>query len=402
MHYDFERAIDRRGTNSEKWSRKKIEDLCGNPDALPFWVADMDLITSDGITKAKEDIASQVIGYGSFDELVPLFASFVKQRHNWDINTEDVVYAQGMLHAISLAVNLFSDEGDEVLVPFPAYRPFMNICWWNNRVLVPYHLDYANGSFSFNAEKYAEISKSANIILFCSPHNPSGLVFKEEELKSVLTLAKERGQIVLSDEIHADLTHPSFTHLPMGKVNAKIGAKCLTFMAPSKTFNVAGEHCALVHFSDGELKAAYTKRQNGLYLSSPGYFIGSLATEAYRSGLEHNRELTSYLERNANYIEKRLKEDVGLNFSNGGASFVAFVDCAPIYDKVVKDKEAHPELYGSSGLMAHFFGQRAGICMNDGTWFGDDYKAFVRFNYGTSREMVELAIDRMERAIKAL
>ena len=405
MSYNFDAVVDRRNSNSEKWNKALIEKLCGNREALPFWVADMDLIPCKEVHEAmKREAERGVIGYGAFDSLLPSFISFVKERHSWTLDSTLTLYAQGMLHALALALDTFTNEGDKVLLPLPAYHPFMDLCTLAKREIIPYHLEYSDGAFSFNVEKFKEASKECALILFCSPHNPSGVVFDKETLQAILKVVKEREQIILSDEIHADLTHPSFTHTPLGKANEGIGAKCITFMAPSKTFNIAGEHCAFAIFSSLEMKKHFEERQKALFLSFPGYHAGTMATAAYKYGLSYNKELTKYLEDNASFIEEYLKKNIpSLKFSNGGASFVSFIDCSRIYEKVKEDAKKHKELYkGEHALLSHFFGIRGGICMNDGSWFGSDYSKFVRFNYGTSREMVKEGLDRINKAIKAL
>lgn len=405
MFYDFNTEVKRAGSDCEKWDKENIRKLCGNPEAIPFWVADMDLQTSDAIHKAmKEEADFGVAGYRDYSLLKDDFISFASRRHSWNINGKDVLFAQGMLHAIALAMQLFSSKGDEVVVLLPAYRPFINMVEMQERKLVPYHFDYKDGAFSFNLEKFREVSANAKVILFCSPQNPTGIVFSQEELKGLLSLAKERNQLVLCDEIHADLVHPSAHHIPMGKANESIGAECITFMAPSKTFNIAGEHCAFAHFSHEKMKETFETQQKALFLTSPGYFIGAMAKAAYTESDEHNRELSTYLEENVHFINSYLEENLPeLKLSNAEASFVAFLDCTKILDKVQKDAEKHPELYDEDrNLLSHFFGQRACICMNDGTWFGDEYKGFVRFNYGTSRKMVKEALECMKRAIESL
>ncbi len=405
MVYDFDTEVKRGGTDCEKWDKENIRKICGNPEATPFWVADMDLTTSSAIHNAMRAEADfGVAGYRDYTNLKNDFISFAARRHEWKIEEEEVLFAQGMLHAIALALQLFSSAGDEVVVPLPAYRPFVTMVEMQERRLSPYHFDYKEGVFSFNFDTFKKISENAKVILFCSPQNPTGIVFSQEELKELLTLAKERDQLVLCDEIHADLVHPSAHHTPMGKANESIGAKCITFMAPSKTFNIAGEHCAFAHFSHKELKDAFEKQQKALFLTSPGYFIGAMARAAYNDSADHYRELSSYLEENVRFIKKYLAENIpDVKLSNAEASFVAFLDCTKLLDKVQQDAQKHPELYdGDNNLLSHFFGQRACICMNDGTWFGEDYKGFVRFNYGTSRKMIEKALECIKQAIDSL
>lgn len=176
-------------------------------------------------------------------------------------------------------------------------------------------------------------------------------------------------------------------------------------MAPSKTFNIAGEHCAFAIFNDVKMKLEYQKAQKRLFLAGEGYFAGALAEAVYSSeNYQFLSDMNAYLESNADYVRNYLRENVpGIRMANAGASFITFLDCSEIYEKILKDKEAHPEFYeGDYNIISHFFGNRAGICVNDGSWFGKGYEKFVRFNYGTSRELVVKAMELIKSAVDAL
>lgn len=403
--YDFDKAVDRSNTSSIKWSKAAIKAICGNENALPYWVADMDLVTSKAIHNAMMKSANfGVAGYAEHPNLNDDFISFVFRKHSWAVDKNSVTYSQGLLHGLALALQTFTKKGDGVLIMYPTYAPFFDMTRKNERRVIEYDLGYKDGLFYFDKERYEQKSRDAKLILLCSPHNPSGLVFSQEELEFILSLAKERGQLVFSDEIHADLVHPGNTHTPLGKLSEKIGTKSITFMAPSKTFNIAGEHFAMAIFSDRDMLSAFKREQQKLYLDSPGFFIGEMAEAAYTDSDEENRELCEYLSGNAAFIRSYLEREIPeIKLVNANASFVAFLDCSSILDKVRKDRDKNPELYdGDNNLLAHFFGMRAGICMNDGTWFGKKYSSFVRLNYGTSREMVKVALDRMKKAVREL
>ena len=405
---DFNIAADRRNTNSVKWDRGAIESISANPDAEPFWVADMDFLPEPHIkAKAIEVAQHGIFGYTTdFPELRSIFCSWLIKRHQWSINPDNAVFTMGLLHGIALAVDLFTKEGDRILIPTPAYRPFRMLIEEAGRIVEEMPLHYEDGIFSLDYDSFKEHADKCSMIIFCSPHNPSGLVFKEEDLRLVLEYSKSLGIAVVSDEIHADLVHPSAHHIPMGKANESIGASCITFMAPSKTFNVAGEHSAFAVFSDDEMKGIFTKKQSALFVSHPGYLIGELSEAAYKEGLEYNEKLCAYLEENADTIRSYLKENCPeIRLTNGDASFVTFLDCSDIYEKVREKAEADPERYkggSEGGILSRFFGVEAGVAMNDGTWFGDEYYAFVRFNYGTSRDRVLKALKGISEAVRSL
>ena len=402
----FDETADRRGTNSEKWNKKAIASIAVNGEAEPFWVADMDFKPEPHIKAKAEELATLgVFGYPSFPTFREIAASWLEKKHNWIVDKENILYYMGLLHGVSMCINLLTNKGDRILVPSPTYRPFRLLCSLNDRVMEDYELGYKDGSYYLDRERFIESAKRSKMILFCSPHNPSGLVFSRDELEFVLTTAKNLNIPVVSDEIHGDLVHPGYTHIPMGKANENIGAETVTLMAPSKTFNVAGEHSAIAIFSSGSTLKSFKHAQDALWVSEPGYLIGELTEAAYKDGLEWNKDLCKYLGENAELINSFFAEnDLGIKMVNGKASFVTFLDCTGVYDKIKKRVEETPEKYESTsgGVLSRFFGVEASVAMNDGSWFGDQYYKFVRFNYGTSRDKVYNALLRIKKAVESL
>ena len=402
----FDETADRRGTNSEKWNKKAIASIAVNGEAEPFWVADMDFKPEPHIKAKAEELATLgVFGYPSFPTFREIAASWLERKHNWIVDKENILYSMGLLHGVSMCINLLTNKGDRILVPSPTYRPFRLLCSLNDRVMEDYELGYKDGSYFLDRERFIESAKRSKMILFCSPHNPSGLVFSRDELEFVLTTAKNLNIPVVSDEIHGDLVHPGYTHIPMGKANENIGAETVTLMAPSKTFNVAGEHSAIAIFSSGSTLKRFKHAQDALWVSEPGYLIGELTEAAYKDGLEWNKDLCKYLGENAELITSFFAEnDLGIKMVNGKASFVTFLDCTGVYDKIKKRVEETPEKYESTsgGVLSRFFGVDAMVAMNDGSWFGDQYYKFVRFNYGTSRDKVYNALLKIKKAVESL
>lgn len=402
----FDETADRIGTNSEKWNKNAIASIAVNRDAEPFWVADMDFKPEPHIKAKAEELASLgVFGYPSFPTFREIAASWLEKKHNWIVPKENILYSMGLLHGVSMCINLLTNKGDRILVPSPTYRPFRILCSLNDRVMEEYELGYKDGSYFLDRERFVESAKRSKMILFCSPHNPSGLVFTKDELEFVLRTAKELDIPVVSDEIHGDLVHPGYTHIPMGKANEEINAETVTLMAPSKTFNVAGEHSAIAIFSSDSTLERFKHAQSALWVSEPGYLIGELTEAAYKDGLEWNKELCNYLGENADMISSFFNEnDLGIKMVNGKASFVTFLDCSGVYDKIKKRVDADPEKYDSpsGGVLSRFFGVEADTAMNDGSWFGDQYYKFVRFNYGTSRERINNALLRIKKAVESL
>ena len=260
---DFSKAADRRHTNSIKWDSTAIENISANPDAEPFWVADMDFPTDSYIADAGRKVAETgIYGYPSFPLLTAKASEWLEKKHGWKVPADEITFAMGLLHGIASCMDLFTSKGDTILVPTPAYRPFREITANQGRIMIDHELgyDHETASFHLDRDRFRKDAEKSKCILFCSPHNPSGIVFSEDELRFILETAKELGILVISDEIHSDLVHPGKKHIPMNKVNESIGADCITLFAPSKTFNIAGEHSSFIVFSSAEKREEFRAR----------------------------------------------------------------------------------------------------------------------------------------------
>ena len=380
MESQFDQVVDRADTLSVKWNKDAIKQYCANPDAEPFWVADMDFRAAKEIQDAALSAAkSGIYGYPHFDGVKEAFCDFANRRHGTRFTPGEVVTFPGVLVSISMLMQLLTREDDGVIVPLPAYKPFMDITRNLNRKVV-----------------------------FCSPQNPTGDVFGRDELEKLARKAAEHHLAVVSDEIHADLSYAK--HLSMAEVAKDFPIQCAVCMAPSKTFNVAGEHFSVVVTRDEELRNRLEAMKEQNRIGETSFFSTTVALAAYRHGYDWLMELIPYLEGNAALIESYLSDHCpGLAFVKPNASFVGLIDCSQVLPLLQEDEKAHPELYDPKlspmgGTASRFFGIRARVCCNDGTWFGggDAYRGFVRFNYGVRRASVLEAIRRMAEAVNQL
>lgn len=406
----FDKIIERKGTYSVKYNEKFIKSFSNNKDASPFWVADMDFAAPEAVLNAlQQEIDTRILGYPYIKNVVQSFISFAHARHQITIDPSLVAIAPGMLSSIATLIELYSKEGDSIVLPFPAYHPFVDIINNLNRKILPWPFLYDDKTNEFSLD-FRELELIANenqppIILFCSPHNPTGIVFTKEELENVAIIAKKTNMIVVSDEIHADLTFKNTKHIPFSEIAFSYDIPCATCMAPSKTFNIAGEHFSLVIFNDSKMNQTFTNRLKALQ-SSPDVLATVASKAAYDGAYDWLMSVIDYLEENSRIIEQTLAEyNSSIAFIRPHASFIGLLECKKVYKGVTKDAEKHPHLYeskGGGGLLSRFFGQKAGIAMNDGSWFGSDYVEFVRFNYASPKEAVRKAIIKICEAEKVL
>ena len=410
--FNFDTPVDRSESLSVKWDKRVVRSICNNEKAEPFWVADMDFTIAPAISLALRKQADHaILGYPIFTSMKESFCEWTRIRHNWNPHKDSVVIAPGMLTSLALLVELITREGDGIIVPLPAYQPFISMVNNLGRKLLtwdlPYNHEKASFSLDFDSLEAMMKESTTKVLLFCSPHNPTGLVFSLEELEKIARLAKQNNVVVLSDEIHADLAYTYSNHIAFDTVARSVGCTAVTCMAPSKTFNIAGEHFSVAIFSDQLLAGHFKRRLQSLFLGT-GLLSTVTGLCAYQEGYDWLMELIPYLESQATFIDDFLKARIPrLKFVKPLASFIGFIDCIDIMESVKKDAQANPVLYDptispSGGLLSRFFGQRAAVAMNDGTWFGKDYHSFVRFNFGTQKSKVEAALERMEKAVSLL
>lgn len=410
-NYDFNRVVERRGSLSVKYNPEAITSICNNPDAKPFWVADMDFAAPPAVLEAlQQQVDHGILGYPRFPHLKETIGTWLEQRHGWHVDHSLIATAPGMLSSIATLVELYTKEGEGVIVPMPAYKPFVTIVESLGRELIPWPMHYdGKGRFSLDFELLNHLLEKtqAPLLIFCSPHNPTGRVFSLDELRQLIEACATFRVTIISDEIHSDLAFPQVTHIPLGMVAEGSGVECATCVAPSKTFNIAGQHFSSVVCSSSTMFSKLTERMEALRIG-PDILATVAASAAYSGGYDWLMSLNRYLSRQADNITKQLaKENNGLLFVTPEASFIGLIDCSAIYERVALDAKNNSELYNpklspQGGLLSRFFGQRGAIAMNDGSWFGKGWEPFVRFNFATTQERVEEALKAITAAVENL
>ncbi len=287
VRHDFDTVLDRRHTHSLKWDH--CRDTFGLDDVIPMWVADMDFAAPPEVVAAIERRAAHgAYGYVSVPESFWESAiAWLEQRHQWTVNRRWLQRAPGVVPALSLCVNAFTAPGDGVVVQTPVYYPFFHAIEKNGRRIVRNPLLADGDTFRMDlADLERRIDDRTRMLILCSPHNPVGRVWTRPELEALGELCVRRDLIVLSDEIHMDLTLPGHTHVPLATISPELSERTVTCVAPSKTFNVAGLSMSLIVARNSELLARYESQFDAAGLEIANLF-GTVALEAaYRSGAE--------------------------------------------------------------------------------------------------------------------
>ena len=360
------------------------------PDVLPAWVADMDFPPAPAVAGAIADVLARgQLGYPWLNDPDPVaagFADWALRRYDWSIDPDLVATTVDVLQPLQAMIELCSEPGDGVVLQTPIYPPFHAAITGVGRTIVENRLGSAAEGYGMDLENLAAVTDSrTKIVLLCNPHNPSGRVFRREELQGLADLALERGWLVLSDEIHADLLYPGTTHIPFASLGADIAAHTVTITSSTKTFNIAGLRLAVAHFGSPELLARY--RSISRFLLGGANIMGVAASlAAWRDGDEWLQALVAYLDRNRALVV----DTVNTKFDGVGtvapeATYLAWLDCR--------------ELVAQRSLTsaAEFF-LGAGVGLNDGVDFGEVGAGFVRLNFATSQTVLAQILDRMAAA----
>ena len=376
--YDFESIIDRHDTNSLKW------DLFD--DDLPMWVADMDFKVAPAIQDAILKRAKHpVFGYTVVpDELFEAYINWWKSRYNLEMSRDDMAYSMGVMPSISSMIRCLSDENDEILIQTPVYHVFFYVIEDNNRKVIENELIYENGEYKIDFDDLDEKLSKVKMMILCNPHNPVGKIWSKEDLDRILELCKKNDVILVSDEIHCDLTDPELKYNPCAADDNVI--RCLS---PSKSFNVAGFQSSIVHTTNSELLDKLKAQMHIDNSDSCNVFATSAVIAAYNGSEEWLEELRQVLYENKQAVKKYLDEELPIvKLVECDATYLLWIDCSAL--------GVHSE------VLCEFLRTNQGLFLSPGHQFGENGKDFLRMNIACPRELLLDGLARLKAGIIAL
>lgn len=387
----FDEKLDRRGTACLKWDYADVS--FGAEGVIPMWVADMDFPTPKAVTDAIIKRAGHgAFGYtGTPQSYYDAVIGWMRRRHGWDVQKDWIMFTPGVIPALYWAVEAFTGAEDKVLVQSPVYYMFYNAVKAKRRVCTCNLLRPEGGRYVIDfadlEEKLAD--PAVTLFILCSPHNPVGRVWSEEELGRIGELCLKHQVLLVSDEIHSDLVFPGHRHIPAASLSPEIAANTITLTAPSKTFNLAGLNHANAIISDPELRERFRAVAKGVACTSPSVF-GLVTTEAaYNHGEPWLEELLAYLQGNFDYLKSFLEARIPkIKALEPEATYLIWLDCSALgmEDKALKA----------------FLNQKARVALDDGSWFGGGGSGFARMNIACHRSTLEEALLRLEAAVNEL
>jgi cysteine-S-conjugate beta-lyase len=383
--FDFDHIINREGTASFKYDARRT--LFGRNDVIPMWVADMDFAAPPAVTRALEERAkSPIYGYTDFpNSLYDSLIHWFKHRHNWVIEREWIVMCPGVVPSLHAAAMAFAKPKEPIIIQPPVYFPFFSAIKNTGRTVLENTLILQKNHYTIDFDHLVQCAEKARMLLLCSPHNPVGRVWQQDELERVLDIAKKHNLVVFADEIHADLIYPEAEHHPLPTL-AKDFDNIVTAVAPSKTFNIAGLNLSALIVPNAQHRTAINKAFDTMHVSTANPFSIAAFEAAYNEGEAWLEALLIYLTKSrdfvANYLSAHLPQ-IKLIAPEG--TYLLWLDCRALG---MNDHE-----------LKHFFVHKAGLGLSPGTLFGEAGSGFMRMNIGAPKQTIANALDNIAKAL---
>ncbi|TXG77835.1 MAG: putative C-S lyase [Rhodocyclaceae bacterium] len=377
MAFDFDHPPDRRGSDSVKWGRY------GGRDVLPLWVVDMDFAAPPAVLAALHGrVDHGVFGYGDAPaSLVDAVVESLARDHAWRIDPQWIIWLPGLVTGLNVVCRAVGESGDAVLTATPVYPPFLSAPRFSGRDVITVDLVDVGNCWQWDlARLESAITPRTRLLMLCNPHNPVGRAFTRAELTAIAEIAERHDLVICSDEIHCGLVLDERAHhVPMATLDQGIADRCVTLMAPSKTWNIPGLGCSFAVVSNARLRRRLLEVMRGIVPHVN--VLGFAATEAaYRDGSAWREALLAYLRSNARCVLGAIARMPGLSSWPVEATYLAWIDARGL----------------GVDNPARFF-EQAGVGLSDGADFGAP--GFVRLNFGCCRSTLEEALARMGRAI---
>ncbi|MCD7845650.1 MAG: pyridoxal phosphate-dependent aminotransferase [Oscillospiraceae bacterium] len=390
-YYDFDRQIERRGTNSLKYDFA-VER--GRPsDVLPLWVADMDFQAPDSVLDAlRKAVEHGVFGYSETKEdYTQTVASWFRERFGWETRPEWLVKTPGVVFALAMAVRALTCPGDGVLIQTPVYYPFFSVIRDNGRKVVENRLRYIQGRYTIDFEDFERQIKDNRVTLFllCSPHNPVGRVWTQDELRQMGRICEQYGVYVVSDEIHCDFAFPEHPHHIFPTAVPSMEGHSIVCTAASKSFNLAGLQVSNIWIPNEWIRRRFVREIDKCGYSQLNQF-GLVATQAaYADGGEWLEQCKTYLRHNLDFLRTFLAAHIPqIRLIEPEGTYFAWLDCSGL-------KLSGKEL---DDLILH----RAKLWLDSGAIFGGGAEQFQRIVLACPRKTLETALKQLATAVQSL
>ena len=391
--YDFDEIIPRHGTRCVKYDA--LQEHFGRTDLRPLWVADMDFRTPDFILDAlRRRLDHPVLGYPFVgDDYFEIISRWVEELHGWKVPAKDIRYVPGIVKGFGFAERCFLQPGDKVIIQKPVYHPFRIVTQEsgfevvNNPLRPVYDAEGFLQTYEMDLDALErQIDGRTRMMILCNPHNPGGVVFPAETLRRLADICDRHGIIVVSDEIHCEMVHGGVRHIPFASVSEAAARCAITFMAPSKTFNIAGVVSSYAIVRNPALAEKFFKYLESNETDYPPIFSAEATRAAYTpEGKRWRAEMLSYVQGNVDFVDGWLRANLPqIRAVRPQASFLVWLDCR--------------RLGLSQEALVDLFVNRARLALNDGSVFGQEGVGYMRLNVGCPRVLLKEALEALAAA----
>ncbi len=382
--YNFDKLIDREGTDCVKWDDKK--------GLLPMWIADMDFETAPAIKSSIINRASHgVFGYSLLpDSWYEAYINWWKNRHGLDINKEELLHVSGVLPIVSVAISYFTNPGDKVVMLSPMYNHFYMSISRPERVVSESEMIYENGDYRIDWEDLeAKLSEeSAKLFILCNPHNPIGRAWDKETLERIGELCNRHGVLVVSDEIHCDLTDPGVCYVPFASLSDECRMNSISCLAPTKAFNIAGIHTAAALIPNKEIRDKVNNGFMATEVGGNGAFAAPVTLAAFNESGEWLDELREYICENKRVFREYVNENIPqLSVCESNSNYLLWVNISQVAD--------------SSKDFCEYMKKEFDVWFTPGAEYGTGGDAFIRVNVATQRSRVMDGLERLKGACES-
>jgi cysteine-S-conjugate beta-lyase len=388
MKYNLDEKIDRCNTNSLKWEFMNILTDKSDKDTIPMWVADMDFACPPPVVDAiKERVDRLIFGYSSHEtpEYLGAVCGWFKKRFDWDVDPKDVFACSGVVPALNNLVRALTKKGEGVIIQRPVYYPFTTVITQNDRVVVNNSLISNEGYYSIDFDDLERKAKEKNntMMILCSPHNPVGRVWNENELKKIGQICLDNDVTLISDEVHFDLLRKGKKHIVITTLFEQTD-KIIVCTAPSKTFNLAGFNSSSIIIKNKEQKKRW-KKEVGMLMLNPLAIVAT--TAAYTKCDEWLDEVCCYIDENMRYIDEFIKENMlkAKSIISEG-TYLVWID---LNGYGFSAKELEEKMISE-----------ANVLFDMGDMFGKEGEGFIRINVACPKSTVVECMDRIFRSLE--
>ena len=380
----FDKLTDRTNTNSIKW-------MDGN-EVIPMWIADMDFETVPEVIDGLKECASHgIFGYSKTPEQWgKSISSWWERRHGFKFEEENLMFSTGVLASISSIIRSITNIGDDIVILSPVYNMFSNCILSNKRNILESNLDYVDGKYEINFNDLEEklAKRKTTMLIFCNPHNPIGKIWDREIMAEIGRLCQKYNVVILSDEIHCDLTDPGKNYIPFASVDEVCKEISITCCAPTKTFNLAGLHSSFVYCSNPFLKEKVQQGLNVDKVSGASIFAIVGAINAYTYGSSWLDELREYLYKNKQDVIRKIESETCVKVVRCEATYLLWLDCSSLTDDASK-------------LVDHLL-QNHGLRLSKGEAYSKELgKQFIRMNIACPNERLQEGLKRFISGVKS-